>query len=192
MEIRFGGINTVTRVQFGLHTRHRAYCLHHLVKYIQNNHLEGKGGGGGLGRGREEEEGGGRGRGREEKRKEGGGKWGDNKLKVHECATIICYCITGRYVELSQTSNPFAFGSNSTEVPLNTTFMTNPGNIPTTALPCMECGGVKVGRDLGYLYRWFSWGVAALPEGKEFGSAFGAVVYKYREESAVLSPCHQC
>ena len=54
-----------------------------------------------------------------------------------------------REVELSQTSNPFAFGSNSTEVPLNTTFMTNPGNIPTTALPCMECGGVKVGHLIG-------------------------------------------
>ena len=168
------------------------------------------------GRGREEEGGrrreGGeeKGRRREGRKKEGGGRGGkkeggregrkkgrregDIKLNVHECATIICYCITGRYqyVELLQTSNPFAFGSNSTEVPLNTTFMTNPGNIPTTALPCMECGGVKVGRDLGYLYRWFSWGVASLPEGKEFGSAFGAVVYKYREESAVLSPCHQC
>ena len=184
MEVRFGGINTVTGVEFGLHTRHRAHCLHHLVKYIQNNNLEGRGGGGRERRWKRKErkEGGGREEGgRDGRKEEGAGRMengGDysSKLMVvrlyyyciagnfrgfcfcgsrpvrknHENlhpAKISCYTVYCREADLSRTSNPLALGSNSTEVPLNTTFMTNPGNIPTTDLPCKECGDVKVGWD---------------------------------------------
>ena len=68
----------------------------------------------------------------------------ENHKNLHPANISHCM-VYHRKADLPQTSNPLALGSNSTEVPLNTTFMTNPGNIPTTALPCMECGDMKVG-----------------------------------------------
>ena len=41
-------------------------------------------------------------------------------------------------------------------------------------------------------YRWFSWSVASLPEGKSRGLCLVHLCAKYRLVSATLSPYHQC
>ena len=41
-----------------------------------------------------------------------------------------------------------------------------------------------------FMYRWFSWGVASLPEGKSQGLCLVQLCAEYRLVSATLSPYH--